>query len=124
MKEFWKKMTNKGAAIPFQMDRGMSNAQISKTLGIPESMIRYYRKRPNNLICKRSSKLPKNYINEIYRLASNRTTREMPAGLIAIKINEKLKKNNELNKNGKLISITKRLVNNILREKYDKLLKI
>ena len=48
----------------------------------------------------------------------------MPAGLIAIKINEKLKKNNELNKNGKLISITKRLVNNILREKYDKLLKI
>ena len=38
----------------------------------------------------------------------------MPAGLI------KLKKNNELNKNGKLISITKRLVNNIIREKYGK----
>ena len=81
-------------------------------------MIRYYGKKPNNLICKRSSKLPKKYINEIYRLASNRTKREMPAGLI------KLKKNNELNKNGKLISITKRLVNNILREKYGKLLKI
>ena len=57
-------------------------------------------------------------------MASNRTKREMPAGLIAIKINEKLKKNNELNKNGKLISITKRLVNNILREKYGKSLKI
>ena len=81
----------------------MTNAQISKTLGIPESTIRYYRKRPNNLFSKRSSKLPKKYIDEIYRLASNKTTREMPAGLIAIKINEKLKKTNELNK----FSITK-----------------
>ena len=87
-------------------------------------MIRYYGKKPNNLICKRSSKLPKKYINEIYRFASNRTTREMPAGLIAIKINEKLKKNNELDKNGKLLSITKRQVNNILKEKYGKPLKI
>ena len=47
-----------------------------------------------------------------------KTTREMPAGLIAIKINEKLKKNNEFDKNGKLLSITKRQVNNILKEKY------
>ena len=123
-KEFTKKLTNKGAAIRYQMDRGMTNAQISKSLGIPESTIRYYRKRPNILISKRSSKLPKKYIEEIYRLASNKTTREMPAGLIAIKINEKLKKNNELNKNGKLLSISKRQVNNILREKYGKPLKI
>ena len=123
-KQFRKKFTNKGAAIRFQMDRGMSNTQISKTLGIPESTIRYYRKRPNNLITKRSSKLPRKYIEEIYRLASNKTTREMPAGLIAIKINEKLKKNNELNKIGNLLSITKRQVNNILREKYGKPLKI
>ena len=48
----------------------------------------------------------------------------MPAGLIAIKINEKLKKNNERNKNGKLLSISKRQVNNILKEKYGKPLKI
>ena len=41
----------------------------------------------------------------------------MPAVLIAIKINEKLKKINELNKNGKLLSISKRQVNNILRVK-------
>ena len=48
----------------------------------------------------------------------------MPVGLIAIKINEKLKKNNELDKNGKLLNITKRQVNNILKEKYGKPLKI
>ena len=123
-KEYMKKMTNKGAAIRYQMDRGMTNAQISKSLGVPESTIRYYRKRPKNLISKSSSKLPKKYIEEIYRLASNKTTREMPAGLIAIKINEKLKKNNERNKNGKLLSISKRQVNNILKEKYGKPLKI
>ena len=91
-KEFTKKLTNKGAVFRFQMDRGLTDAQISKSLWIPESTIRYYRKRPNNLISKRSSKLPKQYIEEIYRLSSNKTTREMPAYLIAIKINEKLKK--------------------------------
>ena len=123
-KEYMKKMTNKGAAIRHQMDRGMTNVQISKSLGVPESTIRYYRKRPKNLISKRSSKLPKKYIEEIYRLASNKTTREMPAGLIAIKINEKLKRNNERNKKGKLLSISKRQVNNILKEKYGKPLKI
>ena len=48
----------------------------------------------------------------------------MPTGLIVVKINEKLKKNNELNKNGKLLSIIKRQVNNIFREKYGKTLKI
>ena len=106
------------------MHRGMTNAQISRSLGIPESTVRFYRKRPNKLTTKRSSKLPKKYIEEIYRLASNKTTREMPTGLIAIKINEKLKKNNELNKKGRLLSISKRQIKNILREKYRKPLKI
>ena len=123
-KEFMQKMLNRGAAIRYQMDRGITNAQISKSLGVPESIIIYYRKRPNNLISKRSSKLPIKYIEGIYRLASNKTTREIPAGLIAIKINEKLKMNNEINKNGKILSISKRQVNNILKEKYGKPLKI
>ena len=35
-KKFLKKMTNEGEAIRFQVERGLSNAQISKTLGIPE----------------------------------------------------------------------------------------
>jgi len=55
------------------MERGFSNAQISKTLGIPESTIRYYRKRTSNLEVKRKSKLPKKYINKIYEMASNKT---------------------------------------------------
>ena len=70
----------------------MINAHISKTLGIPESTIGYYRKSPNNIISKRYSKLPKKYIDEIYRLNFNKAKREMPSGIIAIEIDENVKK--------------------------------
>ena len=106
------------------MERGLSNAQISRTLGIPESTIRYYRQRPSNLEVKKSSKLPKKYIDKICVLASNKTTREMPGRLISIKINKMLEKDNALDKKGKLLSITKSQVNRILKEKYGKPLKI
>ena len=102
----------------------MSNAVISKSFGISESTILYYRKRPDVLEVKRASKLPKKYIDKIYEMASNKATREMPGGLIAIKINQKLKKDNIVNKNGKILSITKSQVNMILREKFGKPLKI
>ena len=119
-----KKLTNKVAAIKFVMERGMSNAVISKSFGISESSILYYRKRPDVSEVKRASKLPKKYIDKIYEMASNKATREMPGGLIAIKINQKLKKDNIVNKNGKILSITKSQVNRILREKFGKPLKI
>ena len=101
-KKFIKNLTQKGSAIKHQMERGLSNAQISKSLGIPESTVRYYRKRTEIKEIKRSSKLPQKYIDKIYELASNKTTREMPGGLIAIKINNLLKKDNILDKNGKI----------------------
>ena len=77
VKQFIKKLTQKGSAIRFQMDRGMTNAEISKSLGVPESTVRYYRRRPDNLEIKKASKLPKKFIDEIYKMASNKTTREM-----------------------------------------------
>ena len=64
------------------------------------------------------------YFDKIYELASNRTTREMPGGLIAIKINNTLKKDNVLDKNGKILTITKSQVNRILKGKYGKPLKV
>ena len=48
-------MTNEDFIIHCQMDRGMANDQISKTLGISESTIGYYREKQTNLIDKRSS---------------------------------------------------------------------
>ena len=57
VKQFIKKLTQKGSAIRFQMDRGMSNSEISKTLGVPESTVRYYRKRPENLEIKKNFKI-------------------------------------------------------------------
>ena len=59
----------------------------------------------------------KKYIYEIYRLAFNKTKREIPSGVVTITINENLKKNNELDKNGKLLSIIKSLVDNIFGKK-------
>ena len=124
VKSFIKKLSKKGAAIKYQMDRGLSNAQISKSLGIPELTVRYYRNRPEVKEIKRSSKLPQKYIDKIYEMASNKTTREMPGGLIAIKINNMLKNDNVLDKNGKLLTITKSQVNRILKDKYGKPIKV
>ena len=67
-----------------------------------------------------ASKFPQKYIDKIYEMASNQTTREMPGGLIAIKINNMLKKDKVLDKNGKLHTITKSQVNRILKDKYGK----
>ena len=59
----------------------------------------------------------KKYIDEIYGFAFNKTKREIPSGVVTIKINENLKKNNELDKNGKLLSISKSQVDNIFGKK-------
>lgn len=84
--------TNKGTAIQYLMAQGKSNAEISKLLGIPKTTVSYYRKRTVELEAKRKSKLSQNYINEIIRMASNKPTSQMSGGIIANKINEKLKK--------------------------------
>ena len=97
---------------------------ISKSLGFPESTVRYYRKKADIKEIKIASKLPQKYIEKIYEMASNKTTREMPGGLIAIKINNMLKKDNILDKKGKILSTTKSRVNRILRAKYGKPLKV
>ena len=112
--------TKKGHAIQYLMAEGLTNAEICKRLNVPKTTVSYYRKRPLELEAKRKSKLPQEYINEIIKLASNKTTSEMSGGRIANKINEKLEKNNILDKNGKQITITKRGVNKILKKKYNK----
>ena len=60
-KKFFKKLTRKGEAIKYQMERGLSNAQISKILDIPELTIRYYRQRPSNLEVKKVQNYQKIY---------------------------------------------------------------
>ena len=46
MAKIYRKITEKEEAIRFQIARGLTNAQISKTSGACESLVRYYRKRP------------------------------------------------------------------------------
>lgn len=105
--EFNRHLTKKVAAIKYHLDKGESIYKISKELKVSTSTVHYLKKRPDLIKCKRSSKLEKKYIEEIYKLAANKTTREMSGGLIATKINEKLKKNNVLDKKGKAVSISK-----------------
>ena len=59
----------------------------------------------------------KKYIYEIYRLDFNKTKTVIPSGIFTIKINENLKKNNEWDKNWKLLSISKSQVDNIFEKK-------
>ena len=59
----------------------------------------------------------KKYIDEIYRLTFNKAKREIPSGVVTITINENLKKNNEWDKNWKLLSISKSQVDNIFGKK-------
>ena len=92
----------------------MLNFENSRNFRINYSILE---EKPNNSISNSFSKLPKKYLDEIYRYASNKTTREIVFGLIAIKISKKQNKNNELNKNGTLLSISKSKFNNILWEK-------
>ena len=60
---------------------------------------------------------PKKYIDEIYRLTFYKSKREILSGVVTITINENLKKNNEWNKNWKLLSISKNQVDNIFGKK-------
>ena len=99
VKKFIKNLSQKGSAIKHKMERGFLMLKFQNLLEFQNQLS----------------------VNE---LASNKTTREMPGRLIAIKINNQLKKDNVLDKNGKILSITKSQVNRILRAKYGKPLKV
>ena len=90
-KEFIQK---RAAIIKFQMES-------SKSLGYPESTVRYYRNWPDVKEIRMASKFHKKYIDKIYEMTSKEITKEMPGSIIAIKINNKLKKDNILDKNRK-----------------------
>ena len=91
-KKFIKKLTNKGASIKYQIAKELSGHQMSKSLGMPKSTMRYFLNRHDVLETTKPSKFPKKYIDEIYCLTSNNAIGIMPGDLIAIKINKKFKK--------------------------------
>ena len=62
------------------MERGLSYDQTWEYLWMKKSTVRYY------------SKLPQKYIDRVYDMGSNKSTKEIHGGLIAIKVNNKLKR--------------------------------
>ena len=114
------KPTKKGEMIQYLMEKNKTDTEISNALDIPRTKVIYYRKRDVELEAKRKSKLPQEYLDEIIALASNKTTSQMSGGRIANEINEKLKLNNVLDeKTKKILSISKRQVNRILKQNFN-----
>ncbi|WP_294242872.1 hypothetical protein [Pseudobutyrivibrio sp.] len=113
-----KQLTELGTVINFYLKQNLPAAEIAKRTGISIRTIYYYKKRPEELPTKERHKIPKKYIEEIYKLASNKTTNQMSGGAIANKINEKLKKKNIRDTKGEILTISKSQVNRILRKKY------
>ena len=117
-----RKPTITGAIIQHLMGQGKTDTEISQILDVPRTTVIYYRKRPVELEVKYKSKLPQEYLDEIIALASNKTTSQMSGGRIANEINEKLKLklNNVLDeKTKKILSISKRQVNRILKQNFN-----
>ena len=57
MAKIYRKITDKGTVIRFQIAKGLTNAEISRTLRIYRSLVRYYRRRPEKLETKTADEL-------------------------------------------------------------------
>ena len=119
-----KKVDEKIAIIKFLLKDGNKQAQIArKTKYSKQTVSRLVKKikgkgandKKNNN--KDRTKLPKKYFNKIIEMATNKTTSQMSGGAISNLINEELQNKNVLNKKRKILSITKRKVNRILKKK-------
>ena len=64
--------------------------------------------------------MPQKYIEFIYKRAANKKLAEINGRVLADEVNKKLKKDNILNKKGELITISKSLINRILKGKLGK----
>ena len=69
-------------------------------------------------------KLKDIYLYRIFRWAKNKPTSSMSCRTMAQKINSVLEKRNEVDKKGNIISVTYKIINNILKIYYGKHKKI
>ena len=123
-----KKTQERIILIKFLLEKGRSQAQITRETGIPQQTVSRLVKKINNnnddnKEKKIRSKLPQKYIDKIYKLASNKSTSEMGGEKIANIINNSLERDKITNKNGEIKSISRSQVNKILKRKYKRIYK-
>jgi len=116
-----KKVDEKITIIKFLLGKGYNQAKIARKTKYPKQtvsrLVKKIKGQGANKKKKDKTKLPKKYFNKIIEMATNKTTRQMSGGAISNAINEELQNKKILNKKRKILSITKRQVNRILKKK-------
>ena len=87
------------------LKKGYKQCMISRLLNINKEKVYYWARHDLRTSQNKSKKLKNIYIDRIKRLANNKVTSSMSSRKIANKINRLLIKRNELDKNGKQISV-------------------
>ena len=111
-----KKFNRDTGAIQAFLAKGYNQAWISKKLGISKQKVNYSSKTSIKSVQFRKTKLSKEYIDKIIRLAEDKLTSDMGSRKIACIINEDLKNNHIIDNKGKIVQIEKTTINRILKQ--------
>ena len=98
--------------------KGWSQKKIAKLLNISKQRVNYWAHHQIKSSQIRKTKLRDIYKDAIIRWAKNKPTSLMSCRKIAAKINRVLKLKKELDNKGKILSVSYKTVNNILKEFY------
>ena len=104
--------------------KGYKQCEISSILDIKKEKVSYWARHDLRTSQKKCKKLKDIYIQAIQRWANNKVTRSMSSRKIATKINSVLSKRNEVDKNGKPITVHFTTANNYLKQYFGKPRKI
>ena len=113
-----KRLNPDALIIKEMLKKGYRQCEISRLLKIKKEKVSYWARHELRTTQEKKKKLKDIYINVIKRWANNKTTSAMSSRKIASKINSVLKSRNELNKNGKPLSVHFTTVNNYLRDYF------
>ena len=119
-----KKLNSDGLMIKELIKKGYKQCEISRILDIKKEKVSYWARHDLRTSQKKCKKLKEIYIKTIQRWANNKVTSSMSSRKIATKINSVLSKRNEVDKNGKPITVHFTTVNNYLKQYFGKPRKI
>ena len=115
------KKTNKDAILIKELlKKGWSQKKIANFLRLSPQKVNYWSLHEIKTFQSRKLKLKDIYVQRIIRWAKNKPTSLMSCRKISRMINSVLEKRNEIDGQGKQVTITYKTVNNILKKHYGK----
>ena len=115
-----KKLKPDALMIKEFLKKGYKQCAIARLLNIKKEKVSYWARHEIKNSQRKSKKLKDIYIDTIKKWANNKVTSAMSSRKIANKINNLLIKRNEVDKNGKQLTIHYTTVNNYLKEHFGK----